>query len=248
MKIYIPSLIIISLFFACDDQQSKTKQEDHLVPDMSIPTSMTDMQVGITIDMQVGATTPRKLRRMTLDQLARTIPLVTNGIKWTEDFGQGEVDILALLSPTFGAPDYLNITEENLEPSLLISKFLNDASKRVCLKRLNKEEELYRQWQTLNPIPSTEADFERAEVKEILDQQVLVKGDFYLNDESHIKAQLQRLILLFLGENLDQNHPRFNHYWTLFQMVQQSSPQQQIYWAYFSVCVGLFNDPDFILY
>jgi hypothetical protein len=69
---------------------------------------------------------------MTIEQLARSIPVITGGIAWVEDFGQGPVDILAILSGTLGAPDYRLVVSENLEPSLVIAKFMQDASQRIC--------------------------------------------------------------------------------------------------------------------
>lgn len=93
-------------------------------------------------DPEVPVVPGRAVHRLTVEQLARSIPIVTGGIEWTEDFGQGEQDMLEILSGTLGAPDYVLVTSENLEPSLIIAKFMQDAAVRVCAKWVARDRDL----------------------------------------------------------------------------------------------------------
>jgi hypothetical protein len=251
MYFHLYLLIIACIgFIACDDDQMNDHRKssvEQLDQNIAKPTiDMLSEPVPNELPIQ------RPSRRMSLKQLAQSIPTLTKGIRWTEDFGQGEVDLLNLLAPTFGAPDYLIVTEENLEPNLLIAKFMSDASKRICQKLVDRELRLNRDWQALGlDIGSMqETDWQSARVKLITDQQVLVRGDFLYLDENYVQDQIQRLMGLFLGDSgIGRDHPRFEHYWSMFQLIRDSmEPQQLAYWGYFSICVGLFTDPGFLLY
>jgi hypothetical protein len=250
--IYLIIIAFIGLI-ACDDE----RKSNHDQADQKIVMPTNDMSSQQSIDMfsqQAPAEIAinRPARRMSLKQLAQSIPTLTKGIRWTEDFGQGEVDLLNLLAPTFGAADYLIVTEENLEPNLLIAKFMNDASKRICQKLVDRELRLNRDWQALGlEIRSMQdSDWQSARVKAITDQQVLVRGDFLWLDDNYVQDQIQRLMGLFLGDaGIGRDHPRFEHYWSMFQLIRDSmEPQQLAYWGYFAICVGLFTDPGFLLY
>lgn len=81
----------------------------------------------------------RTAGRMRVEQIRRSLETITGGLRWEEDFGQGPTDMLRILGPTMGEPDYLLVTEENLEPSLIIAKFMQDASHRVCTRWLDRD-------------------------------------------------------------------------------------------------------------
>ncbi len=102
----------------------------------------------------------RHVHRMTIAQLARSIPVITGGIEWTEDFGQGPIDMLKVLYYTLGGPDFLLVTEENLDPSLIIAKFVQDAANRICTKWVERDRALpaaertltvHAEWDSLHP-------------------------------------------------------------------------------------------------
>ena len=271
MSIIIKTAVFLSVLcsclcvlIACDDGERKSDPQ-HEVSDQSVgqkdqSTIQMDQSIG-QIDQSTAQTDQstaqtseanRPLRRMSLKQLAQSIPIVTKGIRWTEDFGQGEVDLLNLLAPTFGAADYLTITEENLEPNLLMAKFMNDASKRLCQRLVEREVRLNREWQALglNIAQMQAMDWQQPQVKALTDQQVLVIGDFLWVDHRYVQSQIQRLMGLFLGDaQIQTDHPRFGHYWSMFQLIEGSMPSQDVaYWGYFSLCVGLFTDPEFLMY
>ena len=98
---------------ACSDGQIVAKKQgtslpiDH--PDLSRKQSSRD---------------PRRISHL---QLRRSVETAL-GTKWTED----GVDLLYALAPTLGDPDYEEITEENLDPSPLYVKFMEDLANAVC--------------------------------------------------------------------------------------------------------------------
>ncbi len=81
-------------------------------------TSVVDVAVADPEPTEPG----RQVHRMTIAQLARSIPVITGGIEWIEDFGDGPADMLKILYSTLGGPDFLLVTEENLDPSLIVAK------------------------------------------------------------------------------------------------------------------------------
>ena len=74
----------------------------------------------------------RARRRMNLDQLDAAFRRTSGGIGWTEMRGNREVNLLVELSATLGKPDYVQITTEDLDPSALFNKFLDDAARSIC--------------------------------------------------------------------------------------------------------------------
>jgi hypothetical protein len=133
-----------------------------------------------------------------------------------------------------------------------MAKFMNDASKRICQRLVEREIRLNREWQALglNVAQMQAMDWQQPQVKAITDQQVLVIGDFLWVDHRYVQSQIQRLMGLFLGDaQIQTDHPRFGHYWSMFQLIEGSMPSQDVaYWGYFSLCVGLFTDPGFLMY
>lgn len=83
---------------------------------------------SIPIDHPALGREPSRLpRRLSYLQLRRSVTTLL-GTSWVED----GVDVLALLAPTLGDPDYQEITTENLETSPLFVKFMEDLANNVC--------------------------------------------------------------------------------------------------------------------
>jgi hypothetical protein len=164
---------------------------------------------------------------MSIEQIARSIPIVTNGIAWTEDFGGGPVDMLAVLAPTLGAPDYLLVTEENLEPSLIIAKFMQDASHRICTRWVERDKSLPSAERTLIAHP--------------------VWGSLV---ESDVKTSLRALKLRFLSNySAPGNDTGIADLYGLFVAASAAAPKA--YRAddgWLAVCLALMTDPEFVLY
>lgn len=75
----------------------------------------------------LGEARARDPRRLSHLQLRRSVDALM-GTRWTED----GIDLLYVLAPTLSDPDYDEITEENLDPSPLYVKFMEDLSNAVC--------------------------------------------------------------------------------------------------------------------
>ena len=75
----------------------------------------------------------RPRRRMNVDQLSDAMRRVSGGIGWTNARGD---DLFESLAATLGRPDYIQRTVEELEPTVLFQKFLDDAARDVCTRML----------------------------------------------------------------------------------------------------------------
>jgi hypothetical protein len=71
-----------------------------------------------------NARDPRRLSHL---QLTRSVAALM-GTTWIED----GFNVLGVLSSTLGDPDYQEITTENLDPSPLYVKFMEDMANNVC--------------------------------------------------------------------------------------------------------------------
>ncbi len=198
---------------------------DPLGPDS---VSGTDLPAGPDSADTPAADPPgRAVHRMTIEQLARSIPVVTGGIAWTEDFGQGPVDILAVLSGTLGAPDYTLVVSENLEPSLVIAKFMQDASQRICAKWVSRDRALPAAQRTL-----------------------IAHGDWSSVAEADVKRSLRALQLRFFARRVSatDDAPIADLY-ALFTEAAASAPTGQAAAdGWLGVCIAMMTDPAFVLY
>ncbi len=81
----------------------------------------------------------RGARRLSVGQLRASLPIAMGktsagaDVTWTSGGGTA---YFTTFSRALGEADYLNITEENLEPSPLYMKFMDDAARDVCDKAL----------------------------------------------------------------------------------------------------------------
>ncbi|MGK0361234.1 MAG: hypothetical protein ACI9U2_003552 [Bradymonadia bacterium] len=169
----------------------------------------------------------RSAGRMTIAQLARSIPVVTEGIRWTEDLGNGPADMLQVLAPTLGAPDYLRITEENLEPTLIIAKFVQDAAFRICGRWAERDRGL-----------------------DVADRSLVQHADWESLDEAEVKANLRALHLRFYAQAIaaDDDVPIAD----LFSLFTDASSTARAGEAardgWTAICIAMMTDPEFILY
>lgn len=173
------------------------------------------------------ALTARAAGRMSIEQIRRSIPIVTDGLEWTEDFGQGEVQMLDILAPTLGVPDYLLVTEENLEPGLLIAKFMQDMSHRICTRWVARDQ------------------------SQGVDARSLVQHEAWgSTDEALVKANLRALQLRFFSRHVapDDDGPIADLY-ELFVNASATAPEGKAAEdGWLSVCIALMTDPAFIIY
>ncbi len=172
--------------------------------------------------------TGRRVTRMTIEQLARSIPVVTGGIEWIEDFGQGPINMLEVLAPTLGAPDYALVTDENMEPSLIIAKFMQDAAARICVKWVAQD---------VNMPPA--------------DRTLVGHADWASLDEALVKANLRRLQLRFFTRHVDPTDDEpISDLYDLFLAASTSAPAAEAAAndGWLAVCMALMTDPEFVIY
>ncbi len=172
----------------------------------------------------------RAVKRLTIDMLAASIPVVAGRdaegrpIRWTLRIGNRQVDALDALSTTLGKPDFIEVTEENTDPSALYLKFMGDMAVNVCTKILDADES------RTNP-----------------EERVLVR--FASLDETGrsatIDENLRYLKLRFLGERVaPDDEEAIAHLRDVFETASRSSSRE----GWLAVCVALLSAPEFHLY
>ena len=74
-------------------------------------------------------------QRLTVRQLAQSLPVVLGGNTWMVGSAQG----FDARSATLGEPDYLGTVDENLEASSLYQKFMGDMARDGCTRAVNAD-------------------------------------------------------------------------------------------------------------
>jgi hypothetical protein len=192
------------------------------------------------VDVHAGAATPvgltpppvapeapfRERRRMDLEQLDAALRSVTGGIGWTEVRSGREVNLFEDLASTLGKPDFLQITEEDLEPSAMFQKFLDDAARSACAKLMAED-----------PTRATAAKtfFVHAEPVTTLAEA-----------PEQVKANLQYLLLRYHGRRVTADAPELEPWLWLMRSAEHVTTDQPTVWR--TLCVGLITHPDFYTY
>ncbi len=83
----------------------------------------------------------RQPRRLSVDQLRRSIPLLFGGITWTAEVQGRQVNVFDGLSRTLGEADYIQVTESNGEPNPLFAKFMDDMAGQVCSRAVARDDQ-----------------------------------------------------------------------------------------------------------
>ena len=166
--------------------------------------------------------TPRGWRRMDIEQLDASIRRVTGGIGWDDTRGNSE---FSALSATLGVPDYLDSTTEDLEPSLLFQKFLDDAANQVCEELVRRE------------LQSTSG--------RVLMGDALVTDTLDTNREA-IESALSNALKRFHGRTVEVDSPKLEPWTFLFESATLVTSDSELAWR--TVCVGLLTHPDFYTY
>ena len=84
-----------------------------------------------------GVATPASagVQRLSVRQLAQTLPVVLGGNTWQVGANNG----FNTRSATLGEPDYINVVDENLEASSLYQKFMGDMARDGCTRTANAD-------------------------------------------------------------------------------------------------------------
>ena len=176
---------------------------------------------AVPVDPLAAPTRPRK--RMDIDQLDRAIRQVTGGLGWTEVRNGVEVNLFTELSATLGKADFVQVTVDNLETSAIFQKFLGDAARSVCERRLQADRAL----------PSPE-------------ERLLLPTEPAPLDAAGIDVHLIHLRQAFHGVRMTPESPEMESWRWLHQSVVHVSEDPDRAWN--AVCVALLTHPDFYLY
>lgn len=164
----------------------------------------------------------RERRRMDIDQLDATLKAVTGGVSWTI----GNDNQFEALARTLGKPDYLDLTNEDLESSALFAKFLDDAARSVCAQVVQND---------LEASPGERWLLIEADVEDTLETAPL-----------KIRSNLQVLLLRFHGRKLSSQSPSLGSWLWLWESAEHMSGDPVAAWR--TVCVALIKHPDFTTY
>ena len=165
----------------------------------------------------------RARQRMNIAQLDRAIKQVTGGLEWTDE-GNNPNNLFEELALTLGRPDYVQVVIEDLSPSGLFLKFVDDASRSVCKK-----------------LVEVEVSERNSETRKLLG--AVSPDAYYVDDATGIDAQLSRLSLMYHGISLEEDSGALENLRWLFQMAQTRMGQPQAGWE--AICVSLMTDPAF---
>jgi len=156
---------------------------------------------------------------MTVDQLDAAIRRATNGIGWDKS-GKSELERLAA---TLGRPDYRQIVQEDLTPSAVFLKFLDDGSRVVCTELVERE------------------------LTQTIEDRVLMRHvEFEDTLEDHpdkVNANIQALLLRFHGLEAQADSPELETWRWLHKSVVHITKDPVNAWR--AMCIALINHPNF---
>lgn len=110
---------------------------DDIVPDHWTPRSPSDEGPGTLVGQEEEEGDGAVARRLSVDQLRRSIPALFGGITWTIPAARGNpIQQFDSLARTLGEADYLQATLNDLGPSPLFAKFMDDMAGDVCDKAI----------------------------------------------------------------------------------------------------------------
>ncbi|HIA02031.1 MAG TPA: hypothetical protein EYN06_05735 [Myxococcales bacterium] len=166
----------------------------------------------------------RNRRRMDIDQLDRSIQRVTGGIAWT--LGNKKINQFGALAQTLGKPNFLDLTREDLDPSALFQKFLDDAARSVCAELVVHETEV--------------VSSERVLMVHVSPQ------DTWESNPAGVNKNLAYLLLRYHGRKVEVDAAEMEQWRWLFRSAQLVAKQPVTAWR--TVCVGLMTHPYFYTY
>jgi hypothetical protein len=160
---------------------------------------------------------PRK--RMNVEQLDRALRRVTGGIGWDKN-NKSELERLAA---TLGRPDYRQVVQEDLTPSPVFLKFLDDAARAVCTELVERE---------VTQVIGERVLMSHVELEDTLD-----------SAPEKVQANLRALLLRYHGVVLGDDAPELETWrWLHTSVVHVTKDPVQ---AWRAVCIALINHPSF---
>ena len=163
----------------------------------------------------------RARQRLNIDQLSASIEQVSGGLNWSA----GNSILWEALAPTLGKPDFVQSTQEDLLPSQLFHKFLDDAARQVCGEMVLLEVE------------------GAVEVNRLM---VHVSPEDPMGDPEAIDQNLRHLLLAFHGKRFEPEAPELIQWRWLVDSVHAASTEPTEAWN--ATCVALITHPRFFSY
>ncbi len=174
-------------------------------------------------------------RRMTVDQLEGSIPVVSEGIDWEVQAkkGPGKENAYSAeqLGATLGRPDYIMVLSEPAEMNSLYVKFADDMARYVCDQVIQRD--------------SKTSDAEKRVMTRFIDNDET-------GDSAQINENLRYLLLRFLGQNVTSDEETanlkavFDGSIALNTSVPTGSTRALEGWR--NVCIALYKTPAFHTY
>lgn len=177
--------------------------------------------------VDLGTGRARARHRMDIDQLDAALFAAT-GLRWEV----GTTNQLTRFRATLGVPNYTTTTHEDLEPSPLFLKFVDDAARSVCTRLLDSE------------TASTASDpifLVHAELDDRLPA-----------DREAIDENLAMLLARFHSRSVEPGSEELDPWRSLWSaslaLTRTESGEDDAKAAWRTVCVALIDHPDFYLY
>jgi hypothetical protein len=222
--------------FGCDSHETpvpgmpNTPDPNVLTPSPTLtpePTVATEVSTEITEEGEAALVLlpsdkrpfVRPRRRMNVDQVDLAIRRATNGIGWDIN-GKNRFEALA---STLGKPDYRQVVQEDLSPSPVFQKFLNDAARHVCAEMVKKELE--------SPVE---------------EHVLMVHAGPDRTEPDQVDANLTILLLRFHGVTISEEANDLHPWRWLYQSAVHLKDDPVTAWQI--VCIGLIIHPDFYSY
>ncbi len=174
-------------------------------------------------------------RRMTIDQLQGSVPVVSGGLDWKTQAKKGSGMVNSYepeqLGATLGRPDYVMVLNEPAEVNSLYVKFADDMARYVC-----------------------DAIVERDATTSSADTRVMTR--FVDNDETEdsakINENLRYLLLRFLGQYTTSEEETANlkavFDGTVASTTELPPGSTRALEGWRNVCVALYKTPAFHVY
>lgn len=214
--------IVLCVGTACEGETaSDGARVDEVVPAEQLP----EGTFTFTPDPEATAESERTRRRLDLDQLDQSFRVVS-GFSWTRRTGGRDVDRLQELADTLGKPDFIDVVDEDLSPSPMFLKFLDDGARAVCDRWLDAD---------ASRAPSERTFFALTE-----------PNTTYSADPAAARANIQALMLRAHGRWTELDDPVLDRWLSVLQAAEQNELPTRAGWR--AVCVALFTHPDFYLY
>lgn len=164
----------------------------------------------------------RERKRMNIDQLDAALQAVSGGLTWTVA-GKNQFVVLAA---TLGKPDFADMVMEDLAPSTLFQKFLQDAALNACETLVAKDAKAK---------PADRVYFVHAE-----------PAATPAKDGLAVDKNLRYLLLRWHGRQLPAGAPQLENWRFLLAGAQKTAGSPQLGWQ--ALCVGLATHPSFYTY